>query len=134
MSGTSKNFLKALKAVASGDLATALGNMINLSAFARGGFPTSGQLFIANESGPELVGRIGNRTAVANEEQIGDTIFRYMEAHDQQGGGNDNDALAAAIAAALKAAGIGAVYLDGRKLADSINRESQRAGTPAIKF
>lgn len=38
--------------------------------FATGGFPTVGQMFIARESGPELVGRIGGRTAVANNDQI----------------------------------------------------------------
>lgn len=38
--------------------------------YATGGFPTQGQLFWANEAGPELVGRIGNRTAVANNDQI----------------------------------------------------------------
>ena len=38
--------------------------------FASGGFPDRGQLFIASESGPEMVGRIGRRTAVANKDQI----------------------------------------------------------------
>lgn len=38
--------------------------------FASGGFPTTGQYFIARERGPELVGSIGNRTAVVNNEQI----------------------------------------------------------------
>lgn len=37
---------------------------------AEGGFPEIGQLFIANEAGPELVGQMGNRTAVANTAQI----------------------------------------------------------------
>lgn len=43
---------------------------INVSWYANGGFPDSGEMFIARESGPELVGRIGNRTAVANNDQI----------------------------------------------------------------
>ncbi len=42
--------------------------------FATGGFPTRGQLFIANESGPEIVGRIGGKSAVANKDQITDGI------------------------------------------------------------
>lgn len=37
---------------------------------AEGGFPEIGQLFIANEDGPELVGQMGNKTAVANTAQI----------------------------------------------------------------
>lgn len=38
--------------------------------FATGGFPTSGQMFVAREAGPELVGTIGGHTAVANNDQI----------------------------------------------------------------
>ena len=39
--------------------------------FASGGFPTPGQLFVANEPGnPEMIGSIGGRTAVANNDQI----------------------------------------------------------------
>lgn len=41
-----------------------------ISAYASGGEPSTGELFIARESGPELVGRVGNRTAVANNDQI----------------------------------------------------------------
>lgn len=40
------------------------------NAYAEGGFPQPGQLFIANESGPEMVGTMGGRTAVANSDQI----------------------------------------------------------------
>lgn len=39
-------------------------------AYASGGFPDHGQMFIAREAGPELVGTIGGRTAVANNDQI----------------------------------------------------------------
>ena len=38
--------------------------------FASGGFPTTGQMFIARENGPEMVGTMGGRTAVANNDQI----------------------------------------------------------------
>lgn len=38
--------------------------------YANGGFPTVGEMFIARERGPELVGSIGNKTAVANNDQI----------------------------------------------------------------
>ena len=38
--------------------------------FAQGGFPDFGEMFIARESGPEMVGTIGNQTAVANNDQI----------------------------------------------------------------
>ena len=42
----------------------------SVSAYATGGFPEQGSLFIANEAGPELVGTMGGRTAVANNDQI----------------------------------------------------------------
>ena len=37
---------------------------------ASGGFPKVGQLFVANEKGPEMLGRMGNRNVVANNNQI----------------------------------------------------------------
>lgn len=38
--------------------------------FEDGGFPNEGQLFIAREAGAEMVGTMGRRTAVANNDQI----------------------------------------------------------------
>ena len=38
--------------------------------FEDGGFPNEGQLFIAREAGAEMVGAMGRRTAVANNDQI----------------------------------------------------------------
>lgn len=102
--------------------------------YARGGFPNAGELFVANEAGPEMIGRIGNRPAVANQEQIGDAIFKYMDAHGGNNNAIDPNALAGAIVGALKSAGMGAVYLDGRMLANSINKEARRSGKPAINY
>ena len=130
----SKAFLGALKSLASGTLKLSIENLIAYSAFAKGGFPTAGDIFMANENGrQELVGRIGNRPAVANQDQIGDAIFKYMAAYGANNG-VDATELASAIVSGLKAAGIGAVYLDGRMLSQSINRETQRTGKPAIVF
>jgi hypothetical protein len=63
---------------ASGYMATLLSKLnlptslpkLKISWYAQGGFPEAGQLFVANEAGPELVGNIGNKTAVANKDQI----------------------------------------------------------------
>ena len=38
--------------------------------YASGGYPSAGQLFIANEAGPELVGTVNGRTAVAPNAEI----------------------------------------------------------------
>lgn len=50
---------------------------------ADGGFADQGQLFIAREAGAEMVGSIGRRTAVANNDQIVDGItYGVREAND----------------------------------------------------
>ena len=46
---------------------------------ASGGFPDTGEMFIARERGPELVGRMGNRNAVANNNQIVEGISEGVE-------------------------------------------------------
>lgn len=38
--------------------------------YASGGFPKAGEMFVAREAGPEMVGTIGGHTAVANNDQI----------------------------------------------------------------
>lgn len=38
--------------------------------YAKGGFPQIGEMFVARENGPEMVGRMGRRNAVANNNQI----------------------------------------------------------------
>lgn len=62
---------------------------INIPRFASGGVVDEGQLFIARESGPEMVGRMGNRTAVANNEQIVDGISAgvYRAVREAMGNG-----------------------------------------------
>ena len=42
--------------------------------YADGGFPSMGQMFIAREAGPELVGTIGSRSAVVNNDQIVESV------------------------------------------------------------
>ncbi len=50
----------------------------NLDWYAKGGFPQLGQMFIANENGPEMIGRMGNRNVVANNNQIVDGIAKAV--------------------------------------------------------
>ena len=47
---------------------------INVDWYAQGGFPNKGDLFIANEREPELIGSMGNRSVVANNAQITEGI------------------------------------------------------------
>ena len=97
----------------------------SMSAFASGGFPDHGQVFLARESGPELVGNIGRRTAVANTAQIVDGISAGVEnANAEQNGllREQNELLRAILA---KESG---VYLDGKQLKKSIDRASRNSG------
>lgn len=43
---------------------------IGVDFYANGGFPNKGQLFVANEVAPEMVGTMDGRTAVANQQEI----------------------------------------------------------------
>ena len=51
----------------------------NVPTLASGGLVDKGQLFVANENGAELIGNMGNKTAVANNEQIIEGIRRGVE-------------------------------------------------------
>lgn len=54
---------------------------------ASGGLPSVGQMFIANERGPELVGQIGGQSFVANQNQMMDIIDKKLQS---AGGGVNN--------------------------------------------
>ena len=45
-----------------------------ITQYANGGLPPMGQMFIARERGPELVGSIGRKTAVMNNNQIVESV------------------------------------------------------------
>lgn len=101
---------------------------ISIERFATGGFPDKGQLFIAREAGPELVGNMGSKSAVANNDQITDGIAQ---------------AVGPAVYSAVKAAiadmpqqGTGDVYLDGKKISENtiqhINKISKSRGNSPI--
>lgn len=46
-------------------------SQLSINGYESGGFPVSGEMFLARENGlPEMVGKIGNKTSVANNGQI----------------------------------------------------------------
>ncbi len=60
-------------------------NIPQIPLLAEGGIVSTGQMFIAREAGPEMVGTIGRQTAVANNEQIVEAISRGVsEANYEQ--------------------------------------------------
>lgn len=65
---------------------------LGILVYADGGFPDYGDLFIANERGPEMVGTIGNRTAVANSSSIETAIYNAVRsAMSDSAGGQSAD-------------------------------------------
>lgn len=80
---------------------------LSVNWYANGGFPDAGQLFIANESGPEMVGSIGGKAAVANNDQIVEAIaqgvFRAVTEALNGNSGNRKQEIV--------------VYLDGKAMA-----------------
>lgn len=91
-----------------------------LQGFASGGYPQTGELFLAQEQGPEMVGRIGNRTAVANNDQIVEAVSMGV---------------ANAVSAVLGNGGTDRpvkIFLDGREIATTTTRyqnQIARAGS-----
>lgn len=87
--------------------------------YAQGGFPDMGELFVAREAGPEMVGRIGNKTTVANNDQIVEGISAGVYE---------------AVMAAMKASGGEGgsqsvnVYLDGKQITTAVEQRQRERG------
>jgi hypothetical protein len=94
-------------------------NIPKIPTFADGGFPSPGQMFLAREAGPEMVGTIGSRTAVANNDQIVQAVSEgvydaVVAAMAQSGEGNRSESLN--------------VYLDGKQINASVRKTQREKG------
>lgn len=88
------------------------------STYAQGGFPATGQMFIAREAGPELVGNINGRTAVANNDQIVAAVSQGVYS---------------AVVAAMSQGTQGGeqsvnVYLDGKQITAAVEKRQKERG------
>ena len=102
---------------------------ISIPRFAEGGFPEQGQMFIAREAGAEMVGNIGRKTAVANNDQIVSGIAGGVaEANEEQNAllREQNSLLRAILE---KDSG---VYLDGKNLTNSVEKYQRERGRVLI--
>lgn len=101
-------------------------NIPTIPKFEDGGYPDS-DLFLANENGiPEMVGRIGNQTAVANNDQITDAISNaVLRAINNSNFGNNSG-------------GPTTIYIGNKKVyegfGDHVQRENDRYGTNMIRI
>ena len=89
---------------------------LSWSTYAQGGFPGVGEMFIAREAGPEMVGTINRRSAVANNDQIVEAVSQGVYQ---------------AVMAAMNGGRSGGqsvnVYLDGKQIYSSVKKtESER--------
>ena len=94
-----------------------------IQAYANGGLPSGGQLFMAREAGPELVGKIGRHTAVMNNNQIVDSVKAGVYE---------------AVSAAMSSANLGGIELvahtDEGVVIDRINRITRQTGSCPIEI
>ena len=92
----------------------------NITKYASGGFPSVGSVFIAGESGPELVTNINGQTGVYNTDQMAAAIY---------------NAMTAALANAPRSGG-GDIYLDGeviyRNVVNRNNNQVRSTGRAAL--
>lgn len=82
----------------------------NVPKFANGGFPEEGQLFVAREAGAEMVGSMGGRTTVANNDQIVEGISQGVYEAVISANSQNNQQLT------------GNVYIDGSKVGKVVAR------------
>lgn len=109
-----------VKTLSKGKIDIHLEHIPHVSFAADGGVFGNGQMFVAREAGPEMVGQYGNKSAVVNNDQIVEAVSRGVAQavsavmSGQQGGGDTEVNVR--------------LYLDGREVIKSINRAQRRAG------
>ena len=86
--------------------------------YAQGGFPSVGQMFIAREAGPELVGNINGRPAVANNDQIVAAVSQgvYSAVVSAMSANSNNGEQAINI------------YLDGKQITAAVEKRQKERG------
>ena len=92
---------------------------LSWTTYAQGGFPSTGEMFIAREAGPEMVGSIGGRTAVVNNDQIVEAVSRGVyeavaAAMGSYNGGQSDQAIN--------------IYLDGKQITAVVEKRQKERG------
>lgn len=86
--------------------------------YANGGFPNMGDLFFMNEAGPEMLGSIGGRTAVVNNDQIVAAVSQGVYAAVVSAMGNTQNSGSQNVN----------VYLDGKQIYASVKKTERSRG------
>ena len=92
----------------------------NIPLLAQGGVVDAGQLFVAREAGAELVGNVGRKTSVMNNDQIVESVSQgvYQAVVAAMRSNNDNGSGAQSVN----------VYLDGKQVYASIEQHRKERG------
>jgi hypothetical protein len=82
-----------------------------------------GEMFIAREAGPEMVGKIGNKNAVVNNQQIveavSEGVYSAVLAAWRQSESNGGQSVN--------------VYLDGRQITSAVEKRQRERGTALVR-
>lgn len=85
---------------------------LNISWYAQGGLPNVGELFMAREAGPELVGSFGGQNAVMNNQQIVQAVSQGVAQAVSQVMGNGGNKYQ--------------LFIDGQQITDVVERRVGR--------
>lgn len=91
---------------------------IEIQGYAKGGFPDRGELFVAREAGVELVGSIGGRAAVANNDQIVEGIYKGVLAAMNDSQASDRGEQNIEVR----------VFLDGKQITAAVEKRQRERG------
>jgi hypothetical protein len=97
----------------------------SLSRYADGGFPAQGQMFIAREAGAEMVGSIGRRTAVVNNDQIVESVSNGVAVANEEQNAllrEQNSLLRAMLEKETN------TYIDGKKITKTVEKHQRERG------
>lgn len=109
--------------------------IVNVLGFASGSLNIpKGDLFIANESGAEMVGTIGGKTAVANQQEISGAIWREMQQYRADGTASGDD-IANAVARALNGTAVKVGERQfGTLVVQAVNKNTRQMGRVDFAF
>lgn len=96
---------------------------------AEGGMVDTGQMFIAREAGPELVGTIGNKTAVVNNEQIIQGIATGVSVANSESNALLREQNSLLLRLLEKETGF---YLDGKDISNSVDKYKRERGRQIV--
>ena len=97
------------------------GKWSRITKYAAGGIPNQGQMFIAREAGPEMVGKLGNATAVMNNDQIVASVAKGVQGAVEAGMRNVANMSSSNNPQYMQAD----IIIDGRKVMESILAEAR---------